>query len=56
MSAPTDPTQTTPASAEQAMRPFSLDWLKGEVTLALPRWALAAGGLVALALVALALD
>ena len=56
MSAPTDPTQTSPASAEPAMRPFSLDWLKGEVTIALPRWALAAGGLVALALAALALD
>lgn len=45
-----------PAAAPKAARPVSLDWLGGEVTLVLPRWALAAAGLAALVLIAAALD
>lgn len=55
-SAPTEPGPPTPPPAAKAVRPLSRDWLTGEVTLVLPRWALAAAGLVALALVAVALD
>jgi hypothetical protein len=32
------------------------DWLKSEVTLRLPRWALVAGGVAAFALILVALD
>ncbi|WP_158547447.1 hypothetical protein [Rhodovulum sp. 12E13] len=50
------PDAPDPAASPRAMRPLSLDWLGGEVTLAMPRWAFAAAGLAALVLIAVALD
>jgi hypothetical protein len=43
--------------SERTPQPQSIsDWLKSEVTLRLPRWALVAGGVAAFALILVALD